>query len=213
VGFFGAGGTPQGDWLQRFRAIGIGALVMLSLWFSGASAWAGAELTAASGARNGHVLSVSFRVDGAFTPKLEEAILTGIPQTFTYFFEVYRVVPAWPDLRIYNWQVRRAIRYDTLKKLFTVDMGQDEGPRQTKDLDQAKRWMTEFADFPVAVGPALEPGSEHFVRVKAELDPVEWPLYLNRIFIVANLWDFKTPWVRINLPPKAPDETPAPAAP
>lgn len=198
-------GAAQGDWLNATRAIRIGAaVVVLLIWWAG-TATAGAELTAVTSKRSGHVLSVSFRVDGAFTPKMEEAILSGIPQTFTYFFEVYRVVPAWPDQRIYNWQVRRTIRYDTLKQVFSVDFGQAEPQRQTKDLNQAKQWMTDFTDFPVAVGPALQSGAEHYVRLKAELDPVEWPLYLNRIFFFANLWDFKTPWVRVDLPIKAPD--------
>ncbi|MDP8224654.1 MAG: DUF4390 domain-containing protein [Candidatus Lernaella stagnicola] len=167
-----------------------------------------ATLTGASSQRAGHVLSVSFKVEGAFTPKMEEAILSGIPQTFTYFFEVYRVVNAWPDQRIYNWQVRRTIKYDTLKKAFTVTLGSNEKDRQTKDLSEAKKWLTEFQGFPVAVVPALQADASHYVRVKAELDPVDWPLYLNRIFFFANLWDFKTPWLRIELPDGVSDDTP-----
>jgi hypothetical protein len=188
------------------------AVVCLFLAARGAARAADARIVGASSSRNGHVLAVSFSVADAFTPKMEEAILSGIPQAFTYLFEVYRVIPAWPNMRIYNWQVKRTIRYDTLKKTFTVEFGEDARPKQTQDFAQAKRWMTEFNDFPVAVAPALESGSQHYVRVKAQLDPVEWPLYLNRLLFFANLWSFETAWQRIDLPAKAPanEATPAP---
>jgi uncharacterized protein DUF4390 len=157
--------------------------------------------------RTGHVFSVSFHVEGAFMPKMEEALLSGVTQSFTFHFEVFRVISAWPDLRIYNWTVRRTISYDTLKKTFTVDDGGQGPKKQTKQLEQAKKWMIDFERFPVAVVPALEGKSKHFVRLKAELDPVEWPLYLNRILFFANLWDFETPWLRIDLPLDQPDES------
>jgi hypothetical protein len=174
-------------------------------------AWAGdPRIQNASAARNGYVLSVSFTVADAFKPKMDEAILSGIPHTFVYQFEVYRVVVAWPDMRIYNWSVRRTVRYDTLKKTFTVEFGADAKPKQTEDFAEAKKWMTEFADFPVAVAPALEMPSDYYVRVKAALAPVDAPLYLNKVFPFG-FWSFETPWQRLDLPVKAPNEaTPAP---
>ena len=167
-----------------------------------------ARIANASSARNGHVLSVAFTLADAFAPKMEEAIMSGIAQTFAFQFEVYRVVRAWPDMRIYNWTVKRTIRYDTLKKIFTVEAGEDVKPKQTADFVQAKKWMTEFVDFPVAVSPALEAGSQYYVRVKAAPDAVDLPFYLNRLF--ASSWNFDTPWQRIDLPAKAPSEPTAP---
>lgn len=169
-----------------------------------------AHISSAKASRQGHVLTVSFIVEGAFTPKMEEAVQSGIPQTFTYQFEVYRVVTAWPDQRIYNWTIKRTIRYDTLKKIYTVELGSDAKPKQTDDLAVAKTWMTSFTDFPVAVVPALDPSTDYYVRVKAELDPVQWPLHLNKILFLANLWSFETPWMRVDLPIKAWNETTTP---
>jgi len=154
----------------------------------------------ASGARNDQVLSVSFKVVNAFTPDMEKTILSGIPQTFTYYFEIYREIEAWPDLRIYNWTVRRTIRYDTLKKTFSVDLGSNDPPKQTTELAEAKKWMTEFEGYPVGVVPSLDRSFKHYLRLKAQLDPVKWPLFLDKILFFPSLGDFETPWQRIDLP-------------
>jgi hypothetical protein len=168
-----------------------------------------AHLANASSSRNGQIYSVSFVLLDAFDSKREEAILSGIPQTFNYVFEVYRVITAWPNMRVYNWTVKRTIRYDTLKKIFTVEFDEDAKPKQTSDFPQAKKWMTEFADFPVAVAPALEASSSYYVRVKATTETVELPFYVNRVF--TSSWNFETAWQRIDLPAKVAHEPTAPA--
>jgi len=154
----------------------------------------------ATAARKDNVLSVSFEVANAFTEDMENAIMSGVPHTFTYFFEIYRAIDAWPDLRIYHWQVQRTIRYDTLKKTFSVQTDQSERTRHTSDFAEAKRWMVRFDNYPVGVVQQLDSKFKHFVRVKAKLDPMNWPLFLDKIFFFMNLWSFETPWQRIDLP-------------
>lgn len=40
---------------------------------------------------------VSFGVDDGLTPELRQAVLSGLPVTFTYDIELRRGVPFWPD--------------------------------------------------------------------------------------------------------------------
>jgi len=150
--------------------------------------------------RQQQVLLIDFTVENAFTPGMEEASQSGMAQTFVFQFEVYKEIRAWPDQRIYNWEVSRTIRYDTLKQTFFVNMGQDAPEKQTKDLAEAKQWMVRFTAFPVAVVTSLDTSSPHYVRVRAKLDPKEWPLYLNRILFFPSLWEFQTTWQEIPLP-------------
>lgn len=153
-----------------------------------------------SATRQQQVFMISFAVENAFTPGMEEAIQSGMPQTFVFQFEVYKEIRAWPDQRIYNWDVSRTIRYDTLKQIFYVNEGPDVPEKQTKDLAEAKQWMVTFDSFPVAVATSLDMTSPHYVRVRVRLDPEEWPLNLNRILFFPSLWEFQTAWQEIQLP-------------
>ena len=181
---------------RRFTAR---AVALLALVFATA-ALAGAFIEGSAAARDDQVIAVSLRVVNAFTPEIEKAIISGIPHTFTYFFEIFREVPAWPDMRIYHWQVHRTIKYDTLKKIYTVDPGDGNRPKQTEEFSLAKRWMTEFTDHPVAVTTSLDRNFRHYLRIKAELDPVRLPLLLDKLLFFVNLWSLETPWHRIDLP-------------
>jgi hypothetical protein len=168
--------------------------------FAAVAAWAQTIVNSTARARDDQVIVVSFQVTNAFKPEMEQAIFSGIPYTFTYRFEIYRVITAWPDLRLYHWLVKRTIRYDTLKKTYTVDLGAGGRPKQTQDFAEAKKWMTEFLDHPVAVATSLDRSYKHYLKVKAELDPVRLPLLLDKILPFLNLWSVETPWVRIELP-------------
>lgn len=177
-----------------------GIICVLGVLVFAAVALADALIEGSASSRDDQVITVSFRVANAFTPEMERAILSGIPHTFTFYFEIYRVITAWPDLRIYHWQVRRTVHYDTLKKTFSVDLGDGNPPKHTDNLIEAKKWMVEFTDLPVAVTTSLDRSNAHYLRVKAELDPVKLPLMLNKVFFFINLWSFETPWHRIDLP-------------
>ena len=158
--------------------------------------------------RDDQVIVVSFQVANAFNADLEQAIFSGMSYSFTYRFEIYREIPAWPDLRLFHWAVKRTIRYDTLKKTYTVDFGAGGRPKETTDFAQAKRWMTEFVDHPVAVASSLDRSYKHFLRVKAELDPVRLPLLLDKVLPFMGTWSLETPWVRIDLPTGVADVEP-----
>ncbi|HPM75611.1 MAG TPA: DUF4390 domain-containing protein [bacterium] len=187
---------------ERWTAIKrlVFALILCLALGSATIAEAKARIEGTSCSRNGQVFSVHFHVVEAFTPDMERAILSGIPHTFIYHFEIMRIVPAWPNIRIHHWQVRRTLRYDTLKKTYTVDFGDGNRPKQADSLDEAKRMMTEFVGYPVAVGTSLDRSFNYYVRIKAQLDPVKWPLMLDKIFFFVTMWDFETDWVQIELP-------------
>ena len=172
------------------------------------AAWAQSIVGGTARARDDQVIVVSFQVTDAFKPDMEQAIYSGMPYSFTYRFEIYREIPAWPDLRLYHWAVKRTIRYDTLKKTFTVDLGAGGRPKETQDFAEAKKWMTEFVDHPVAVTTSLDRSYKHYLKVKADLDPVRLPLFLDKIFPFLNAWSFETPWVTIELPTGVADVEP-----
>jgi len=144
-----------------------------------------------------HDLLVHFKVKDCFTPKMEEAILAGIPTTFTFLLELYRERDFWFDGRLVSGVTRHTVKYDTVKKIFYVTFsGNGRGPLEFKDFEGAKRAMEEVRAAALAPLGMLIKEGRYYVRVKAKLDKVRLPLGMEYVFFFVSLWDFETDWER-----------------
>lgn len=85
-------------------------------------------------------LLVFFDIQGCFTREMEEAILNGIPTTFTIVIKLYRTRAVWLDASIASITLEHTIKYDSLKNEFRV-MRSEEGDTElvVKDFKQPKR--------------------------------------------------------------------------
>lgn len=142
-------------------------------------------------------LLVYFKVKDCFTGKMEEAILAGIPTTFTFLLELYRERDLWLDSKLVSGVTRHTIKYDTVKKIFYVTFsGNGRGPLEFKDFTGAKRAMEEVRAASLAPLSMLTRNGRYYVKVKAKLDKVRLPLRMEYIFFFVSLWDFETAWER-----------------
>ena len=142
-------------------------------------------------------LVVYLKLESSFTEKMEEAILTGIPTTFTFIMEVCRERSWWFDKKLSFLEVRHTIKYDSIKKIFYL-LFSEEGrePEQFTDFSEAKIAMSELNGIEFISLDQLEKGARYYLRVKATLDEVRLPLHLEYLFFFVSLWDFETDWVR-----------------
>lgn len=144
-------------------------------------------------------LLVYLTVKGCFTKEMEEAILSGIPTTFSIFISLSRVRNFWYDKEIAEITITHTIRYDTLKKEFSVIRSKDpERPLVTRDFSEAKKNMAEVDSLEIVSLSKLEKGSPYQIQAKAELDRVTLPLYLHHVLFFVSFWDFETDWHTIN---------------
>jgi len=144
-------------------------------------------------------LLVFFDIEGSFTREMEEAILNGIPATFTIIIRLYRTRMIWFDASISSIRLQHTIKYDSLKNEFRVTRSQDpENELVTKDFEEAKKAMTEIRNIEVIPLKELEPGARYQLRVKAELEKVTLPLYLHYVLFFVSLWDFETDWYTVD---------------
>ena len=144
-------------------------------------------------------LLVFFDIEGSFTREMEEAILNGIPATFTIIIRLYRTRMIWFDASISSIKLQHTIKYDSLKNEFLVTRSQDpENELVTKDFEEAKRAMTEIRNIEVIPLKKLQPGARYQLRVKAELEKVKLPLYLHYVLFFVSLWDFETDWYTVD---------------
>ncbi len=65
-------------------------------------------------------LLMYLNVEGAFVDAIKEAILSGVPTTFSFFITLYKVRNLWFDNNLADLKIVHTIKYNNLKKEFAV---------------------------------------------------------------------------------------------
>jgi uncharacterized protein DUF4390 len=154
-----------------------------------------AKLTEIEVSNNRDDLLLFLKVDGAFNKELKEAVLNGIPATFSFFITLEESRTLWPDKTIAKLTVTHELKYNNLKNQFIVKRScEGNKPVTTESFEDAQKLMSEIKSLKLVSLNKLTKGSTYQVNAKAELDKVELPFFLNYILFFASLWDFETDW-------------------
>lgn len=138
-------------------------------------------------------------VEGAFNKKMKEAILSGVPATFSFFVNLYRLRSFWPDKKIADITVTNRIKYNAMKKEYIVTRSwEDKKPNIVKKFADAKMLMAEVDSLKIIPLRKLVKGHQYQIQTKAELDKLTLPLYLHHVLFFLSLWDFETDWYTID---------------
>lgn len=140
-------------------------------------------------------LCVSLEVEGAFTPDVMEAILRGVPADFAFLIRLDRTRNWWADEELVDIEVTHTIRYDNLKKEFSVYRSWiDPKPYMTQSLAEAQSMMSRIDGLPIIAIERMVKNQRYELRAKAELSEMTLPFYLHYVFYFVSLWDFETDW-------------------
>ena len=140
-------------------------------------------------------LLVYFYVEGCFTKKMEEAILNGIPTTFTFLIDLTHPSRFWFDETLVSKALKRTIAYDNLKKEFKVSFNsENEEALVFQDFLEAKKVTAEFDGTPIIPMSSIKRNNTYYLKIKAELDPIKLPFFLDYVLFFVSLWDFETEW-------------------
>ena len=145
-----------------------GAVAMLGVVASAAEIVRVATLS-----RDGRLL-VSFEMADGYTVEMREAILSGLPTTFSYAVELRRATSFWFDRTVASAAVAVSVQYDNLTRLYEASRMQDgrvEETRVVEEEDDGRQALTRFERLPLFSPPPLEANTEHSVRVRAETRP------------------------------------------
>lgn len=139
-------------------------------------------------------LLVYFHVDGCFTPKIEEAVQSGIPTTFIYRIVLYHKSEESLGSKIASKEISHTIKYDTLRKDYTLTMSEKKEPVVIQEFKAAKEAMSNVDALAMITLDRLDKDKPYFLKVKAELDTIKLPPPLNYLFFFVSYWDFETAW-------------------
>jgi len=144
-----------------------------------------------------HLLSY-FNVRDCFTEEMNMAIMNGISTKFTFIVKLYEIRGAWFDRKIADIRLTHTIEYNTLKNEFSLLLPEQNNKKvKTKDFDSAKKLMADVVALKVIRLDKLKRGVHYQLRMKAELDKIELPFYLNYVLFFLSLWDFETDWYSV----------------
>lgn len=193
---------PSGVYfLTKYLAIRVCAvwITAVLIVLTGVTCISAAEITNMSISNTEENLILSVEVDGAFTDRLNEAVMNGIVTSFSYVITLTQTRTLFPDKQIHEIKLTNTIRYDTLRKTFMVRRSwENYRPLTTNSFEDAKKWMSEVSDVPVFPLESLKTDTRYKINAKAELDKVTLPFFLNYIFFFISLWDFETSWHSID---------------
>jgi hypothetical protein len=140
-------------------------------------------------------LLVSLEVEGAFTQDVMEAILKGVPADFSFLVKLDRSRRWWTNEELADIEVTHTIRYDNLKKEFSVYRSWiDQKPILTQSLAEAQALMTQIEGLAIIDIDQMQKNQQYELRAKAELSQMTLPFYLHYVFYFVSLWDFETDW-------------------
>ncbi len=138
-------------------------------------------------------LLLYLNVEGAFREKMKKAVLSGVPTTFSFFITLYRTRNLWIDKKITDLTVTHTIKYNNLRKEFTVKRSwENEEPLIIQSFGEAQKLMGEIDSLKIVPLNTLTKGEHYQIRAKAELNKVTLPFYLHYVFVFVSLWDFET---------------------
>jgi len=101
------------------------------------------------------------------------------------------------DKKIIRKEIKRSIKYDNLKKTFSV-VSEKKDPDIFSDMESAQKAMSDYNGIVAVPMSSLKKGQSYYTLVKIKMDKVRLPLHMEYVFFFVSLWDFETPWYRQN---------------
>jgi hypothetical protein len=144
---------------------------------------------------SGNVLLYARCVD-CFKTEMESAILAGVPTVFTLQLDVCQKRLLMWNKTIISKEIKRTIKYDNLKKTFSISTNGDSEPVIFPDFESAQKAMADFNGIIASPLDALEKGDQYYLKMKIKIDKVRLPLYMEYVFFFVSFWDFETPWYK-----------------
>ena len=143
--------------------------------------------------KNGQLL-VFGSLLGAFSPKLLEAIHSGVTTKFIFDVSLLRSRKLIYDLEVTSRQLLHQVKYNALKKTYTFHLkeGDKEIKRKvTRSQGEMTDWMSELNGAPIISGKSLSSNSRYYVKIRARLDHVDFVFPFN--YLLA-FWGKKSDW-------------------
>jgi len=111
-----------------------------------------------------------------FYPEMNNAIESGIETSFTFFIQLYEKRNLIWDKKIADLEVNHSIKYDSLKKIYTVEVfGKQQQGSPGKDLRGGQKAHGRDFSSKSPSHASVEKGKHYQLQMMAQLDRIRLP--------------------------------------
>jgi hypothetical protein len=140
-------------------------------------------------------LTLSFKLEDAFSEPMKEVILNGTSITFTFFVELREIKHFWLDKKIVDIKIGHMLKYNILKKEFVIKRSWEiDEVLMTESFVEAQKLMAAIKSLKILPFNWLENGNRYQIAIKAELSKANLPASLRSVRFFSPPWGFKTDW-------------------
>lgn len=134
----------------------------------------------------------------SLTKEMTDGLHSGIPVRFSFFVELEKNVPNWPDEELALYSFSHSLSFDTLKNMYVIETEENNSKKSTaKTLQQAAKTLNEINGLKIIELSRLTPESTYRIRVKADLYKKTLPMSLHNIIPFVSWWDLSTDWYTV----------------
>jgi hypothetical protein len=177
---------------------GVLAVVLVTLDGSASRAVAGDERIAGLTAAvidNG-TLSVSAELIRWYNRNLQEDLNNGIPKDLYYYILLKKRQPGWFDEEVFSKTIKHTIKYDILKKQYSITTRTDGQITQktVQSFEEMAPLISRIDHVKIDTPVQLKTRHTYYVSVKAEMRATNVPFYLEYILFFIPALELDTPW-------------------
>lgn len=144
-------------------------------------------------------LLLHLNLEGSFSEVVRQSVLTGKTTSFAFRVQLSQVQDFWLDQKIADLSVIHTVKFDSLKKEFTVRRSWTGYEAEvTPSFEEAQRWMNQIEGLKIVPLSRMGKGVRYELRAKAEVSKKSLPLNLHHVLFFVSFWDEQTDWYIID---------------
>ena len=149
-------------------------------------------------------ITLSLNVANPFDHEIKSLLLNGVSQKITLSIKVnvnrFNLFLVKFNRQINYITYTHNIKYDNLKKLFTVSKTPQTKPLETTSYKEAIQQATKFEDITLLHENQLEQNRDYQVEARTEIRKAHLPFHLEYLFFFLSAWDRKSNNYTIDIP-------------
>ena len=118
-------------------------------------------------------VTVSYRAETPWTPRLEETLLRGMPATVTFEVGLWKRRALWFDKLVLAIKSEHKVLYDPWERTFRVRSGPVRRKARTvPTLDSLATFLFSERRLPLVAAASLDPNARYYVSVRVTIRPL-----------------------------------------
>jgi hypothetical protein len=144
-------------------------------------------------------LLLHLNLEDSFSDAIRQNVLAGKTTSFAFHLKLSRMQSFWLDQTIADLTVIHTIKFDSVKKEFTVRRSWTGYEAEvTPSFEEAQRWMNRIEGLKIVLLKRMGKNVRYELRVKAEVSKKTLPFNLHHVLFFVSFWDEQTDWYIID---------------